>query len=154
LLIVEDDGGFLGMENRGAISPYLAPRVSITAGFFAEKPAKREPATPSQGSAGESRLRNRRAMDRAALAAYDAVATYAKDWEGQPAPVDLHDLVKRFFGPGTYRGCRLQQRPRCSLACRERRFCSTRNLSPHRREEKSIASWRAVSPREGTNCPF
>jgi SAM-dependent methyltransferase len=40
-------------------------------------------------------------MDRATLAAYDAAAAaYASEWEGQPAPVDLHDLVKRFFRPG------------------------------------------------------
>jgi SAM-dependent methyltransferase len=40
-------------------------------------------------------------MDRATLAAYDAAAAaYAQEWETQPAPVDLHDLVKRFFRPG------------------------------------------------------
>lgn len=40
-------------------------------------------------------------MDRATLTAYDtAAAAYAKDWETQPPPVDLHDLVKRFFRPG------------------------------------------------------
>jgi SAM-dependent methyltransferase len=40
-------------------------------------------------------------MDRATLAAYDAAAAaYAQEWAGQPAPVDLHDLVKRFFRPG------------------------------------------------------
>jgi SAM-dependent methyltransferase len=40
-------------------------------------------------------------MDRATLAAYDtAAAAYAQEWEAQPAPVDLHDLVKRFFRPG------------------------------------------------------
>ena len=40
-------------------------------------------------------------MDRATLAAYDAAAAaYAKEWESQPAPVDLHDLVRRFFRPG------------------------------------------------------
>ena len=40
-------------------------------------------------------------MDRATLAAYDAAAAaYAKEWEAQPAPVDLHDLAKRFFRPG------------------------------------------------------
>jgi SAM-dependent methyltransferase len=27
-------------------------------------------------------------------------ATYATEWETQPTPVDLHDLVKRFFRPG------------------------------------------------------
>jgi len=41
------------------------------------------------------------AMDRATLAAYDTgAAAYAEDWHGQPAPVDLHDLVRRFFRPG------------------------------------------------------
>ena len=40
-------------------------------------------------------------MDRATLAAYDAAAAaYAKEWETQSAPVDLHDLAKRFFRPG------------------------------------------------------
>ena len=40
-------------------------------------------------------------MDRATLAAYDAAASaYAQEWAAQPAPVDLHDLVKRFFRPG------------------------------------------------------
>jgi SAM-dependent methyltransferase len=40
-------------------------------------------------------------MDRATLAAYDAAAAaYAREWETQPAPVDLHELVKRFFRPG------------------------------------------------------
>src|ERR1043166_1795091 len=40
-------------------------------------------------------------MDRATLAAYDAAAAaYAKEWESQPPPVDLHDLVRRFFRPG------------------------------------------------------
>jgi SAM-dependent methyltransferase len=40
-------------------------------------------------------------MDRATLVAYDAAAAaYAEEWEGQPPPVDLHDLVKRFFRPG------------------------------------------------------
>jgi SAM-dependent methyltransferase len=40
-------------------------------------------------------------MDPATLAAYDAAAAaFADDWEAQPAPVDLHDLVRRFFRPG------------------------------------------------------
>jgi SAM-dependent methyltransferase len=40
-------------------------------------------------------------MDRATLAAYDVgAAAFAAEWDAQPAPVDLHDLVKRFFGPG------------------------------------------------------
>jgi SAM-dependent methyltransferase len=37
-------------------------------------------------------------MDRATLAAYDSgAAAFAKDWHEQPAPVDLQDIVKRFF---------------------------------------------------------
>jgi SAM-dependent methyltransferase len=40
-------------------------------------------------------------MDRATLAAYDAgAAAYAEDWHAQPAPVDLHEIVRRFFRPG------------------------------------------------------
>jgi SAM-dependent methyltransferase len=40
-------------------------------------------------------------MDRATVGAYDAgAAAYAKDWHDQPAPADLHALVKRFFRPG------------------------------------------------------
>jgi SAM-dependent methyltransferase len=40
-------------------------------------------------------------MDRATLAAYDAdAAAFAKDWHQQPAPVDLQDIVKRFFIKG------------------------------------------------------
>jgi len=40
-------------------------------------------------------------MDPATLAAYDAAAaTFAKEWGEQPAAVDLHDLVRRFFRPG------------------------------------------------------
>ena len=40
-------------------------------------------------------------MDRATVGAYDAgAAAFAKDWHDQPAPVDLHALVKRFFRPG------------------------------------------------------
>jgi SAM-dependent methyltransferase len=40
-------------------------------------------------------------MDAATLAAYDAAAAaYTREWEAQPTPVDLHDLVKRFFRPG------------------------------------------------------
>jgi SAM-dependent methyltransferase len=40
-------------------------------------------------------------MDRATLAAYDSgAASYAKDWHAQPAPVDLHAIVRRFFRPG------------------------------------------------------
>jgi SAM-dependent methyltransferase len=40
-------------------------------------------------------------MDRATLAAYDSgAAEFAKDWHEQPAPVDLQDIVKRFFVKG------------------------------------------------------
>jgi SAM-dependent methyltransferase len=37
-------------------------------------------------------------MDRTTLAAYDTgAAAFAKDWHAQPAPVDLQDIVTRFF---------------------------------------------------------
>jgi SAM-dependent methyltransferase len=37
-------------------------------------------------------------MDRSTLAAYDKdAASFAKEWHEQPAPVDLHDIVRRFF---------------------------------------------------------
>ena len=40
-------------------------------------------------------------MDRLTLAAYDHdAAAFAKDWHEQPAPADLHDIVRRFFIPG------------------------------------------------------
>lgn len=40
--------------------------------------------------------------DGATLAAYDgAAASFADDWHAQPAPSDLHDVVGRFFRPGT-----------------------------------------------------
>jgi SAM-dependent methyltransferase len=40
-------------------------------------------------------------MDRTTLAAYDAhAAGFAEDWHAQPAPSDLHDLIRRFFRPG------------------------------------------------------
>jgi len=40
-------------------------------------------------------------MDRATLGAYDKdAAAYANDWHEQPAPVDLHGIVARFFVPG------------------------------------------------------
>jgi SAM-dependent methyltransferase len=40
-------------------------------------------------------------MDRETLAAYDNdAAAFAKDWHEQPAPSDLHDIVKRFFIAG------------------------------------------------------
>lgn len=38
------------------------------------------------------------AADRQTLAAYDKdAAAFAKDWHEQPAPVDLHEIIKRFF---------------------------------------------------------
>ena len=40
-------------------------------------------------------------MDRRTLAAYDSdAAAYARDWHEQPAPVDLHDIIRRFFIKG------------------------------------------------------
>ncbi|MBN8989593.1 MAG: class I SAM-dependent methyltransferase [Rhizobiales bacterium] len=40
-------------------------------------------------------------MDRKTLAAYDHdAAAFAKDWHDQPAPVDLHEIVERFFVRG------------------------------------------------------
>jgi SAM-dependent methyltransferase len=40
-------------------------------------------------------------MDRNTLAAYDCgAAAFAEDWHTQPAPVDLHDIVTRFFVRG------------------------------------------------------
>src|SRR5207302_10060092 len=40
-------------------------------------------------------------MDRQTLAAYDLdAAACAKDWLGQPAPVDLQEVVERFFVRG------------------------------------------------------
>ncbi|WP_338828521.1 class I SAM-dependent methyltransferase [Bradyrhizobium sp. 27S5] len=40
-------------------------------------------------------------MDRATLAAYDKeAAAFAQDWHEQPAPVDLQDIVTRFFIKG------------------------------------------------------
>jgi SAM-dependent methyltransferase len=37
-------------------------------------------------------------MDRSTLAAYDKdAASFAKEWHEQPAPVDLQDIVRRFF---------------------------------------------------------
>jgi SAM-dependent methyltransferase len=47
-------------------------------------------------------------MDRPTLDAYDsAAADFARDWSEQPAPVDLHGLVQRFFvsGPTADIGC-------------------------------------------------
>lgn len=40
-------------------------------------------------------------MDRKTLAAYDLdAARFAKDWHDQPAPVDLQEIVERFFVRG------------------------------------------------------
>jgi SAM-dependent methyltransferase len=40
-------------------------------------------------------------MDSQTLAAYDRnAAAFAHDWHAQPAPTDLHALVRRFFRPG------------------------------------------------------
>ena len=40
-------------------------------------------------------------MDRKTLAAYDLeAASFAKDWHDQPAPVDLQEVVERFFVRG------------------------------------------------------
>ena len=40
-------------------------------------------------------------MDRLTLAAYDNdAAAFAKDWHEQPSPVDLHEIVTRFFIKG------------------------------------------------------
>jgi SAM-dependent methyltransferase len=40
-------------------------------------------------------------MDRATLAAYDSdAAAFARDWHEQPAPVDLQEIVARFFVKG------------------------------------------------------
>ncbi|MGF6306975.1 SAM-dependent methyltransferase [Bradyrhizobium sp. i1.8.4] len=40
-------------------------------------------------------------MDRATLAAYDReAAAFAQDWHDQPAPVDLQEIVARFFVKG------------------------------------------------------
>jgi SAM-dependent methyltransferase len=40
-------------------------------------------------------------VDRQTLAAYDRdAAAFAKDWHEQPAPVDLHDVINRFFFKG------------------------------------------------------
>ncbi len=40
-------------------------------------------------------------MDQITLNAYESGAErFAKDWHEQPAPTDLHALVRRFFRPG------------------------------------------------------
>jgi SAM-dependent methyltransferase len=39
-------------------------------------------------------------MDRQTLEAYDdAAAAFAKEWEAQPVPVDVYDLIRRYFDP-------------------------------------------------------
>src|SRR5258708_19153295 len=40
-------------------------------------------------------------MDDATLSAYDRKAKlFADDWDAQPAPIDLHAVVRQFFIPG------------------------------------------------------
>jgi SAM-dependent methyltransferase len=40
-------------------------------------------------------------MDTRTLQAYDShAAAFAQDWHEQPPPADLHEIVRRFFGPG------------------------------------------------------
>jgi SAM-dependent methyltransferase len=40
-------------------------------------------------------------MDTKTLQAYDThAAAFAQDWHEQPPPADLHEIVRRFFGPG------------------------------------------------------
>lgn len=40
-------------------------------------------------------------MDSKTLAAYNSqAAAFAQDWHDQPPPTDLHEIVRRFFGPG------------------------------------------------------
>jgi trans-aconitate methyltransferase len=40
-------------------------------------------------------------MDRSTLRAYDQnAAAFAEDWESQPSPDDIYDIVRRFFGKG------------------------------------------------------
>jgi SAM-dependent methyltransferase len=40
-------------------------------------------------------------MDRQTLGAYDHdAAAFAKEWEAQPVPVDVYDLIGRYFDPG------------------------------------------------------
>jgi SAM-dependent methyltransferase len=40
-------------------------------------------------------------MDRATLGAYDkGAAGFAADWHAQPAPADLHAVIRRYFRPG------------------------------------------------------
>jgi trans-aconitate methyltransferase len=47
-------------------------------------------------------------MDRSTLEAYDQnAASFAEDWESQPSPDDIYDIVRRFFrkGPTADIGC-------------------------------------------------
>jgi 2-polyprenyl-3-methyl-5-hydroxy-6-metoxy-1,4-benzoquinol methylase len=47
-------------------------------------------------------------MDRATLEAYDQhAAAFTEDWESQPSPSDIYDIVRRFFrkGPTADIGC-------------------------------------------------
>jgi SAM-dependent methyltransferase len=40
-------------------------------------------------------------MDQATVGAYNAgAAAFARDWHAQPAPVDLHTVVRHYFRPG------------------------------------------------------
>src|SRR5580698_3970670 len=40
-------------------------------------------------------------MDRSTLSAYDSeAAAFARDWHEQPSPIDLQDLIRRFFIAG------------------------------------------------------
>src|SRR5690242_10727057 len=42
-----------------------------------------------------------RPMDQRTLAAYDrAAAAFAREWDAQPVPSDLQDVVRHFFAPG------------------------------------------------------
>src|SRR6478672_11489812 len=52
------------------------------------------------GSSARLRVRGT-GMDRETIGAYDAGAEgFARDWQQQPVPADLHALVTRFFRPG------------------------------------------------------
>jgi SAM-dependent methyltransferase len=40
-------------------------------------------------------------MDRQTLDAYDHdAAAFANEWEAQPPPVDIYDLIRQYFDPG------------------------------------------------------
>ena len=46
-------------------------------------------------------LKSNELFDPATIATYDAAAgDFARDWHAQPAPEDLHALVRRYFTPG------------------------------------------------------